>query len=149
SLKELLGNYPDERLTTTALKILLLFYRLLSLFLLWLFAFGVGNFLRRKLLSMTGESPPIFFSLGIGLTVISYLAFFFLIRFPLRNELLLITALLLIIITLRETEKFFFYLRMLKTTFTSAPKLIDILLVLAFFILLIPPLLQVFTPPYS
>ncbi len=149
SLKELLGSNPDEHLTTPGLKILLLFYRLLSLFLVWLFAFGLGNFLRRKLLPMTGESPPIFFSLAIGLTSICYLAFFFLIRFPFRNELLLITALVLIIITLRETESFFCYLRTIRTTFNFSPKLIDILLVLAFLILLMPPLLQVFTPPYS
>lgn len=149
SLKELLGSNPDEHLTTSGLKILLLFYRLLSLFLVWLFAFGLGNFLRRKLFPMTGEFPPVFFSLALGLTGICYLTFFFLIRFPFRDELLLITALLLIIITLRETEKFFCYLKTLKTTFTSSPRLIDILLVLAFLILLMPPLLQVFTPPYS
>ncbi|MCD6385048.1 phospholipid carrier-dependent glycosyltransferase, partial [Candidatus Sumerlaeota bacterium] len=98
-----------------------------------------------------GESPPIYFSLAIGIMAFSYGTFFFLIKTPLRYWLLLIVAIFIVIVVLKETGNFFRYFdpSRLNSPHIQSIGIIDIVLVLSILILLLPPLLEVFTPPYS
>lgn len=150
-LKEALGTNPDEHITSFFLKIFLLCYRVLSLFVLIVCAFALGNFLRRILFPATGDSPPIYFSLAIGMMAFSYGTFFFLINTPIRHWLLLIFAIFLVLVVLKETKNFFKFFDPSKLNNLNIRNIgiVDLVLGASIPILLLPPLLEVFTPPYS
>jgi len=148
--KEVLGEQPDEHATSFFFKLILILYRILSVFITLICAFSLGNFTRRTFFPSTGDSIPVYFSIGLGFVVISYGTFLFLIKTPITWILLLVVAVGVVLIVIKETKQFLSYLnpRHLSSLWKHAGTL-DYILIAAFPLLLLPPLLEVFTPPYS